>query len=135
MNIAVPSMADAPFHVAPDVVLDLPPPISVNALRRVDWSSTTRTTQWKKNADAHIMVAKRRRENPLKLENIPRFEITITFDENQTDIDLDNGVKGILDFLVDREVIEDDGPKHMRRLTVEWGSAPEGCRVTLRACQ
>jgi hypothetical protein len=29
-------------------------------------------------------------------------------------------------------VIEDDGPKFMRRVTVEWGIAPMGCRVVVR---
>jgi Holliday junction resolvase RusA-like endonuclease len=129
------SFADPPFACPPDVVIDLPAPISVNAVRRVDWSSMARTSQWKGAADAYIYQAKCRRDNPLKLENIQRFEITITFDENQTGIDLDNGVKGILDYLVDREVIEDDGPKHMRKLTVTWGEAPEGTRVTVRPCE
>lgn len=131
---AIPNMADAPFHCPPDVVLDLPPPISVNAMRRVDWSSMSRTTQWKRGADAYVFAAKRRADNPLKLERIQRFEVTITFDENQTGIDLDNGVKGILDYLCLVELIEDDGPKHMRRLVVEWGAAPTGCRVTVKAC-
>jgi hypothetical protein len=29
---------------------------------------------------------------------------------------------------------EDDSPKHMRRLVVEWGLAPFGCRVTVKPC-
>lgn len=132
--IAIPSQADAPFHAPPDLVLDLPVPISVNVMRRVDWSSMARTSAWKGEADGYIYQAKRRRENPLKLQRIPRFEITLVFDEKQTHVDLDNGVKGILDYLVLREVIEDDGPKHMRRLVVEWGEAPTGCRVTVRPC-
>ena len=77
-------------------------------------------------------MAKRRPGNPLKLNRVPLFEVTIVLNEDKTEIDLDNGVKGILDFLVDREVIEDDGKKHMRRLTVEWGEAPEGARVFVR---
>lgn len=126
---AMPSQPDPPSCA--DVVLDLPPPLSVNKQRRIDWSAEVRRTAWKKTADAFVLMAKRRPGNPLKLNRIPRFEITITFDETQTGIDLDNGVKGILDFLVLREVIEDDGPKHMRKLTIEWGYAPEGARVTV----
>lgn len=126
---------DAPFHNPTELVIDLPSPISVNATRRVDYTATVRSTEWKAVADAYVLQAKRRAQNPLKLENIQRFEIMIIFDENQTGIDLDNGIKGILDYLVDREVIEDDGPKHMRKLTVEWGYAPEGTRVTVRPCE
>lgn len=113
------------------IIIDLPPPLSVNRTRRIDWTSEVRNSNWKRAADAYLLQAKRRPENPLKLQNIPCFELTITFDENQTGIDLDNGIKGICDYLVDREVIEDDGPKHMRKLTIEWGEAPEGARVTI----
>jgi Holliday junction resolvase RusA-like endonuclease len=127
---AMPSQTDPPS----DIVLDLPAPLSVNKQRRIDWTAEVRNSAWKKIADAFVLMAKRRPGNPLKLNRIPRFEITITFDEAQTGIDLDNGVKGILDFLVLREVIEDDGQKHMRKLTVEWGYAPEGARVTVRPC-
>jgi hypothetical protein len=28
---------------------------------------------------------------------------------------------------------EDDSKKYLRRLTVEWGKAPMGCRLTLRS--
>jgi Holliday junction resolvase RusA-like endonuclease len=128
------NVSSPPFALPQDVMLDLPIPISVNALRRVDWSSMVRTTEWKRQADALVMVAKRRPHNPLKFENIQRFEITLTFDERQTGIDLDNGIKGILDYLVLVEVIENDAPKNMRRLVVEWGEAPTGARATIRPC-
>jgi hypothetical protein len=134
MDALIPSFADPPFACPPDVIVDLPIPLSVNGMRRVDWSSMARTTEWKRQADALVLMAKRRKDNPLKLENIQRFEITLTFDENQTGIDLDNGIKGILDYLVLVEVIENDAPKNMRRLVVEWGKAPTGAKATVRPC-
>lgn len=132
-----PNAADTsapPFLLPCEVALDLPPPLSVNRLRKIDWSCEVRNEAWKRGADSYVFMAKRDALNPLKLQRIPRFEITLVFDENQTEIDLDNGVKGIVDYLCHIGLIEDDGPAHMRKLTVEWGEAPTGCRVAVRAC-
>jgi len=132
--MSMPSYADPPFAFPPDVVLDLPPPISVNHLRRMDWRSSKDRKGWTKNADAMVLAAKCRAIDPLKLSRISRFEAIITFSEHHTKIDLDNGIKWTVDYLRRIELIEDDGPKFMRRLTVQWGFAPMGCRVTVRAC-
>lgn len=121
-----------PFLLSAEVALDLPPPLSVNRLRKIDWASEVRNEPWKRGADSYVFMAKRDPVKPLKLARIPRFEALLVFDESQTGIDLDNGVKGILDYLCFIGLIEDDGPKHMRRLVVEWGEAPTGCRVTIR---
>lgn len=130
-----PNLADtsaSPFLLLEEVSLNLPPPLSVNRLRKIDWASEVRNEPWKRGADSYVFMAKRDPRNPLKLSRIPRFEVLLVFDENQTGIDLDNGVKGILDYLCFIGLIEDDGPKYMRRLVVEWGEAPTGCRVTIR---
>lgn len=130
-----PSTADTsapPFLLPEEISLDLPPPLSVNRLRKIDWNAEVRNEAWKRGADSYVFMAKRDPIRPLKLEPIPRFEVLLVFDENQTGIDLDNGVKGILDYLCFIRLIEDDGPQHMRRLVVEWGEAPTGCRVTIR---
>lgn len=130
-----PNTADTsapPFLLLEEVALDLPPPLSVNRLRKIDWSAEVRNEAWKRGADAYVFMAKRDPKNPLKLARIPCFEVSLVFDESQTGIDLDNGVKGILDYLCFIGLIEDDGPQHMRRLTVEWGNAPSGARVTIR---
>lgn len=124
--------SDAPFLLPAEIALDLPPPLSVNRLRKIDWSAEVRNEAWKRGADSYVYMAKRDALNPLKLTRIPRFEVSLVFDESQTEIDLDNGVKGIVDYLCHIGLIEDDGPKHMRRLVVEWGEAPTGCRVTIR---
>lgn len=115
-----------------DIILDLPPPLSVNRLRRIDWSAEVRNSAWKDQAYRHVLIAKRRPENPIKLERIERFEITIVFDENKVGLDLDNGVKGLIDFLCLVELIAGDAPKHMRRLVVEFGEAPTGTRITIK---
>jgi Holliday junction resolvase RusA-like endonuclease len=129
-----PSMADAPFHCPPDVVLDLPAPPSVNRTRKIDWKGKKQLTSWGNVADGFVLAAKGRKINPLQLRKIPRFELLITISEHHTKIDLDNGLKALIDYLRRIELIEDDGPKHMRRLTVEWGLAPFGARVTVRPC-
>lgn len=131
---ALPSMADAPFHCPAEAVLDLPAPLSVNRLRRLDYSACRDARAWVHAADNHVFVAKRRLQNRLQIELIQRFEVEITFDENQTKIDLDNGVKLVIDYLKRIALIVDDSPKHMRKLTVSWGVAPEGTRVLVRSC-
>lgn len=128
-------MADAPFHCPPDVVLDLPVPISVNKLRRINWRAHRRAGLWRDQADRHLLLAKTRAIDPFKLNSIPRFEIHILLDEKRVVIDADNTCKLLIDFLRHRNIIQDDSPKHMRRLVVEWGDAPTGCRVTVKAVQ
>lgn len=131
-HASVPSMADPPFACPPDIVLDLPAPPSVNRTRKIDWKGKRAITSFENVADAYVMAAKGRSNSPLKLAKIPRFELLITLSETHTRIDLDNGLKALIDYLRRIELIEDDSPKHMRRLTIEWGRAPFGCRVTVK---
>jgi Holliday junction resolvase RusA-like endonuclease len=131
---AIPSQSDPPFAVPPDIVLDLPAPPSVNKVRRVDWSSVRVVKAWQNVSNAYVLAAKGRANSPLKLIKVPRFELHIVMSENHTKIDLDNGLKALIDYLRKIELIEDDSPKHMRRLVVEWGIAPFGCRVTVKPC-
>lgn len=133
--VVAPSMADPPFAVPPDIVLDLPAPPSVNRTRKVDWKGKRQVAAFHNVADAYVLAAKGRSNSPLKLVTVPRFELTITMSEHHTKIDLDNGLKALIDYLRRIGLIEDDSPKHMRRLVVEWGVAPFGCRVTVRPCQ
>jgi len=121
--------------LAGDIILDLPPPPSVNRTRRMDFSSMRIVNAWKNVANAYVLAAKGRADRPLRLTKTPRFELLITMSEQHTKIDLDNGLKALIDYLRKIELIEDDSPEHMRRLTVEWGNAPHGCRVTVRPLQ
>ncbi len=132
MDAMTASFADPPFACPPDVVLDLPCPPSVNKVRRVDWSSVRVVKAWQNVSNAYVLAAKGRANSPLKLTKIPRFELHIVMSEHHTKIDLDNGLKALIDYLRKIELIEDDSPKHMRRLVVEWGLAPFGVRVTVK---
>jgi len=128
---AMPSQADPPFALAPDMILDLPFPPSVNRTRKLDFSSLRVVNAWKNVANAYVMAAKSRKDSPLKLAKVSRFELHIVMSERSR-ADLDNGLKALIDYLRKIELIEDDSPKHMRRLVVEFGHAPHGCRVTVK---
>lgn len=115
------------------IILDLPAPPSVNRTRKVDWRAGRKFAGWTRAADALVLAAKTRQRDPIKLTRISRFDLHITISENHTKIDLDNGIKWLIDYLRRIELIEDDGPKHLRRLIVEWGEAPEGARIRVVA--
>lgn len=132
MVTASPSFSDPPFAVAPDVVIDLPPPVSVNKLRRVDWANQGAVRKWRAEANGLLLVAKRRPADPLRFHTVDRFELAIVLDENRVKTDADNCAKILIDYLCTIGVIIDDAPKHMRKVTIEWGYAPEGCRVTVK---
>jgi len=134
VDITFTDYANPPFGMPPDIVLDLPCPPSVNKVRRVDWSSVRVVKAWQNVSNAYVLAAKGRANSPLKLVKVPRFELHIVMSEHHTKIDLDNGLKALIDYLRKIELIEDDSPQHMRRLIVEWGLAPFGCRVTVKPC-
>lgn len=118
-----------------DIVLDLPVPPSVNKTRRYDMAATKIVRAWKDAAEPLVLVAKTSKANPLRLSKIERFEIAIVISEDHTEMDLDNGIKTLVDYLKTIGVIRDDAKKNMRGLTVTWGDsseAPEGCRVYVR---
>ena len=74
-------------------------------------------------------MASRRKPQPRSISG--RVEIEITLADGYRG-DLDNTLKALLDYLRRIEAIEGDGPKHVRRLVVQWGEAPEGIRVAVR---
>jgi hypothetical protein len=111
------------------IILDLPVPISVNKLRRIDWASHKAAGRWREQADRHLLIAKTRADNPVRCLSLERFEIEITLDDDIVNLDLDNSLKMLIDYIKHRSIIRDDSKKCMRKLTVIWGSAPEGCRV------
>lgn len=132
----VPGAANAadvssPPFALPDVVIDLPPPVSVNRIWRANRAGKKRISispeydKWKRDADRLTMAMG-------VFRGIRRingnFEALIIVRRRAGD--LDNFSKGILDFLQSRGVIEDD--KYCQRLILEWGEAPTGARVTVR---
>lgn len=124
-----PDVSAPPFLPAPDIVLDVPLPPSVNRTRRIDPAAAGEVERWKKSADMLLMAAGQYRA--AKKAAFDRFEITIILNEDCR-LDLDNPVKAAIDYLRRIEVIPNDDKRHLRKLTVVWGEAPEGCRLVLR---
>lgn len=116
------------------LVIDLPRPPSVNAI----WRSRTgangkpqyyldkRYATWKRAAD-NLCMAKGWRKQALK----GPFKAIITIDSTRRNLnsDIDNRAKAVLDFLERAGIIEND--KLCEKVAVQWGRAPEGCRVVL----
>ena len=122
-----PSTIDRPFGYPPDIVLDLPSPLSVNRTRRIDWRTYPKVKRWIENADAHFLMQKRK----LAPAILGRYEIVITLPEG-SEIDADNTPKMVIDAVRRFRLVTDDSPEFMRRVVIEFGHAPEGCRVTVR---
>jgi Holliday junction resolvase RusA-like endonuclease len=125
----LPSYADAPFHAPVDIVLDLPQPPSVNRIWRRAKRGMIKSdiyTRWLKTADDMLLtMGQLRGVKPI----VGKFTALIVVKRSR--LDLDNNSKAVLDFLQSRCFIVDD--KFCEELTLRWGDAPTGCRVTVRA--
>lgn len=134
--MSIPSMADAPFHCPPDeetiggVIIDLPLPPSVNRIWRHNKAGPKKVSiskeyaAWKRKADAlSLHLAQFRGLKTI----VGKFSVNIIVRRNAGD--LDNRIKGILDYLQSRAVILND--KYCERITIAWGDAPTGCRVKI----
>jgi Holliday junction resolvase RusA-like endonuclease len=127
------NLIDRPFAPPLDIELDLPVPPSVNRVRKIDWTHRAGHKKWERAADGFLLAAKCREYHPLRNIAIPSsFELTVILSERHTKIDLDNSLKCLIDWLRRVDLIIDDGPRYMRRLVVEWGDAPQGCRIILK---
>lgn len=124
-----PSFADRPFGCPPDWVLDIPLPPSVNQTRKINWRGHKTHKAWRKAAGWHLRANGQYKAAPRRLQ---QYELTVTLDESKCRLDPDNPVKAAIDLLRSLEIITDDSPKYARRIVVEWGEAPDGCRLTLR---
>lgn len=115
--------------VSRPIVLDLPAPPSVNRLWRVSKSTVIKSDiyrRWVKSADEMLLsMAQYRGVKPIP----GRFTATIIVKRSR--IDLDNNSKAVLDYLQSRNFIVNDSL--CEELTLRWGDAPTGCRVTVRA--
>lgn len=112
--------------------VNLPCPPSVNRTRRSHGKGVRKLEKFFARADMLVLAQRGRTHEPLPLRRIKgHFEAHIVISDKLTGIDLDNGVKAILDYAVRIELVPDDGPKYLRRLVVEWGAAIEGCRLTI----
>lgn len=124
-------VSEPPFAVPADVVLDVPVPPSVNRTRKVHWSGHRKYEAWKKQAGLHLVVNGQFRK---AARGLSRYELVITLDEAKCRLDPDNPIKAACDLLRSLEIITDDSPRQARRITIEWGDAPDGCRLRLWAC-
>ena len=125
----LPSYADPPFAVPADIVLDIPLPPSVNRTRKIDWKNWKSYKKWRSDTYFHLKANRQLDKAP---RGIQQYELRITLDWLRCNQDPDNPIKAASDLLKVLGVITDDSPKFAKRITIEWGSAPDGCRLTLR---
>jgi Holliday junction resolvase RusA-like endonuclease len=131
-DVEIPA-GEVPFLMPTDRVLtvDLPPPLSVNKTRKINWAAKRKVDAWIEKADMQIMSrgGMRRIGKPLA----GSFEVTISFDETLVGLDLDNAPKLLIDYCRRLGLVRDDSPRYMRRVVLEWAdNIPTGCRITLR---
>lgn len=124
--------------VADGLVLNLPAPPSINragAEFRLG-NKASRVQRWRKNADGHLLLTGQHRK--LSKNDKPLiqgyFACDILWDCSLADelhSDIDNRVKYLLDYLQYLRIIEND--RLCRPLHLDYGNAPDGCRVWLRS--
>jgi hypothetical protein len=60
------------------------------------------------------------------------YELTVLLSDKLCKRDPDNVLKSAIDYLRRLKLIKNDSPKYARRIVVEWGEAPRGCRLILK---
>ena len=123
--------ADRPFGCPLDVVLDIPVPLSVNRTRRENKGAKRDIENWLCKADATVMASGQYRIARRTRKAEQPCEIKIILDPGKCKLDPDNPIKNAIDYLRRLELLENDTGKHVRKITVEWGPAPEGCRIVI----
>src|SRR5882672_2499628 len=98
MSTALAAITDELRRDAAGFVLDLPAPKSVNRLRKVNWGALYGSRAWIAKADALVLAARCRSRDPIRFSAVEQFELIITISETHTRIDLDNGLKHIIDY-------------------------------------
>lgn len=113
-----------------NAVLDIPVPPSVNRTRKINRAALDKLEAWQVQCDRHLMASGQYRVASAN-RITGQFALHITLCEQQCRMDLDNVLKAAIDYLRRVELIPNDDPAHFRKLMVEWGDAPKGCRLTL----
>lgn len=131
MNAHDQSFVDRPFGCPLDIVLDIPVPLSVNYTRRENRAAKPAIKKWLIKADATLMASGQFRAARKQRKASQPCEIKIILDATKCKLDPDNPVKNAIDYLRRIELLENDTGKHVRRIVVEWGAAPEGCRIVI----
>lgn len=119
--------ASPPFGLPAEFTLSLPKPLSVNRTRRMDWSAKPKIRAWVRSADNLV-----RSQGKLPKRISGPYEAIITLPYDST-IDADNTIKGLVDYVRRLELVDNDSPKFMRRLVVEFGDVPTGSKITIRS--
>jgi len=122
-------MLDRPFGAPLDIELSLPPPPSVNRTRKIDWANYPQVKKWRKTSNNFLIFDWSGGKRPKPI--LGHYEILIILGEGVL-LDVDNGLKCLIDLPVRLGLVVDDAPRYLRKLTVEWGDAPRGCRLILR---
>lgn len=127
-DVSAPPFACPPDPMIGGIVLDLPPPISVNRIWRRTKAGMIKSKaygRWIERADAMLLeLGQLRGVRPIA----GRFSALILV--KRSNLDLDNNSKCVLDFLQSRCFIVND--KLCEELTLRWGDAPTGCRITVK---
>lgn len=106
-------------------VLDIPRPPSVNRFLNKLGNRSPCVVKWRAQADGWLRAAGR----------YPRivgpYEMMVTFPLFRFGVfDAENCIKALSDWLQSREVVKND--RHAARMELNWGVAPQGCRVQIR---
>ena len=126
-----PDTEAAPFHMpGTQIVLDLPLPPPVNKTRRINWANRSLHVEWQRQCDNSVMHARNGAMPKVSIKG--RYSIHLLVDDSAK-YDLDATVKSLIDYCVRIELVTNDSPKYLRKVTIEWGNAPEGVRLTLEA--
>lgn len=124
-------MTDRPFGCPLDIILDIPVPLSVNRTRRENKAAKKEIENWLVKADAQIMSSGQYRTARRQRKPEQPCEIKIILDPAKCRLDPDNPVKNAIDYLRRLELLTNDTGKFVRRIVVEWGTAPAGCRLVI----
>jgi len=126
-----PDFVDRPFGCPLDIILDIPVPLSVNRTRKINRAALKDVENWLVKADAAIIASGQYRTARRQRKAEQPCEIKIILDPSKCRLDPDNPIKNAIDYLRRLELIEDDTGKHVRRIVVEWGAVPAGCRIVI----
>ena len=125
-----PTIIERPFAPPIETTLDLPCPLSVNRTRKINPAVLKEIERWIENSDKEILAAGGMR----KFAKMPgAFEAILILDESLNELDLDNAPKIVIDYARRLGLVRNDSKKFMRRVVIEWGDAPRGCRLILRS--
>lgn len=124
-----PSMADAPFHCPPDIVIYLPLPPTANNLFAGTGKHRYRTSEYNDwiNTAGWDLISQR----PPQARGKVSLLIEVEEPKTARQMDLANREKATTDLLVKHLVIEGDDQRYVRELNMRWADI-QGVRVTIR---